>query len=62
MKALKEISYVLTATIDGKRAIQGEYSSMEQVASRIVQLNTEYRYLDVSRPTRYVIDLLEKEI
>lgn len=52
--------YILIAVIDGNREGQGIYSQINHLTSRIKQLDEQYEFLGLSRPTEYEI-ILKKD-
>lgn len=54
------MKYLLVAVIDGSREAQGLYTSLAHVLSRIKQLDEQYAFLEINRPTEYAI-ILTKE-
>lgn len=52
------MEYYLIAVIDGSRVEQGYYSQLDHALSRIKQLNEQYEFLDLSKPTSYELILL----
>lgn len=53
------MNHVLYATIDGNQQEQGTYSQLNMVLSRIKQLDEQYEFLGISRPTEYKIILVK---
>ena len=49
--------FILTVWIDGTVFDTSEYSQLNHVFSRIKQLDTEYKFLEIEKPNRYEIKI-----